>query len=540
MTQLDVPNISFTHYLDLLKRRTWHVIIVSVLGLIVGGVVAMLIPRYYVATTTVELKRPVLDPELGTPVDLMSQVITAAIHTVPRGVDTAVRELGWTEAFSGSLNDRRAFLKAIKARVGVHDTGPRNPNRRMAVLMISYRDLSGDRAAAMANLLRDIWLKEFLDELRSEAKAELSAVIQRRSTLLAEKKRVTKELQVYEQDNQINPADWNGQRGDAAVLSLVTRNINTQVKEIQLLKLKIQSLDRMIRTRDAEKDGVSETLPMTVEQLLTNPAMRKEYATLTLTVIYTTRKLGNLKPANDQYASTERTMKSALSRLDELRKLAGGQATEKPNPAYQNLVREIRGLKSEKVDDEQKLIGLDARLAALNDRAAKLPGINGGYRELREKLENLREQEKTQLADLESKTRSVERIQTDRPYRKLEPAYIPPAPTEPNPYMLAMMGCLVGLGLAIALVLLIDFLQMSFKSVADVESGLGLPVLGTMSYLETNEEAVSTRGRRTRVTVFAVAFLVLLLTVVTIYYVSPTSLPEYVTDFLDLILKEKR
>ena len=37
MTQLDVPTISFAHYLDLLRRRTWHVATVSVLGLVIGG-----------------------------------------------------------------------------------------------------------------------------------------------------------------------------------------------------------------------------------------------------------------------------------------------------------------------------------------------------------------------------------------------------------------------------------------------------------------------------------------------------------------------
>ena len=54
MTQIEVPQISLQRYVDLLKRRRWQVIPVSLLGLLVGGLVAFFIPRYYVADVTVD------------------------------------------------------------------------------------------------------------------------------------------------------------------------------------------------------------------------------------------------------------------------------------------------------------------------------------------------------------------------------------------------------------------------------------------------------------------------------------------------------
>ena len=51
MSELDIPQISIARYLELLKRRWWSVIPVTVIGLIVGGVAAFLVPRYYVAET---------------------------------------------------------------------------------------------------------------------------------------------------------------------------------------------------------------------------------------------------------------------------------------------------------------------------------------------------------------------------------------------------------------------------------------------------------------------------------------------------------
>ena len=49
MTQLDLPQISLSRYLDLLKRRKWRVVPASLAGLVIGGLVAFFVPRYYVA-----------------------------------------------------------------------------------------------------------------------------------------------------------------------------------------------------------------------------------------------------------------------------------------------------------------------------------------------------------------------------------------------------------------------------------------------------------------------------------------------------------
>ena len=52
MTQTaDLPQLSLQRYFDLVKRRRWQLVPVSLLGLIIGGVVAFFIPRFFVAET---------------------------------------------------------------------------------------------------------------------------------------------------------------------------------------------------------------------------------------------------------------------------------------------------------------------------------------------------------------------------------------------------------------------------------------------------------------------------------------------------------
>ena len=46
MTQVDMPQLSLSRYVDLVKRRRWQVVPVSLLGLLIGGLVAFFIPRF--------------------------------------------------------------------------------------------------------------------------------------------------------------------------------------------------------------------------------------------------------------------------------------------------------------------------------------------------------------------------------------------------------------------------------------------------------------------------------------------------------------
>ena len=93
------------------------------------------------------------------------------------------------------------------------------------------------------------------------------------------------------------------------------------------------------------------------------------------------------------------------------------------------------------------------------------PDIYVDYDELRRVLQNLDQRDKSLNAELIAKNRAMRLIRTEKPFEILQEAIVPTRPTEPNSYLQALIGCLVGLAAAIGLVILIDFLQMTFKSV---------------------------------------------------------------------------
>ena len=162
-----------------------------------------------------------------------------------------------------------------------------------------------------------------------------------------------------------------------------------------------------------------------------------------------------------------------------------------------------------------------------------------GFRDLRlrqKELETALSRRKAADARMLDHDSKIAWLQSNDPVSIISPARKPPHPTDPNIFVVAIIGAVLGLGVAIGLILLLDLLQGSFKTADDVERGLGLPVLGGMSHLETEEERVSQwRGRR-RAASAAFAFVALVVVVVTLYYRAPTRLPSVVRELLDLLL----
>ena len=130
------------------------------------------------------------------------------------------------------------------------------------------------------------------------------------------------------------------------------------------------------------------------------------------------------------------------------------------------------------------------------------------------------------------------KIRTTPPIRVEDPARVRNRPSEPNITLVALAGSLAGLALAIGLILVIDFLQASFKTVGDVEHALSVPILGSISHMKTEEKKSAETRKHRRVALVATVLLVLLVAVFFIYYTDPTLLPGPVRDVLSLILTE--
>lgn len=69
-------------------------------------------------------------------------------------------------------------------------------------------------------------------------------------------------------------------------------------------------------------------------------------------------------------------------------------------------------------------------------------------------------------------------------FQILERAPIPETPISPKPLMILMAGLAVGAALGVGIVFLLEFLDQTYKTAADVATDLGVPVIATITRIE--------------------------------------------------------
>jgi capsular polysaccharide biosynthesis protein len=544
MTQLDLPQISFARYLDLLKRRRWQVIPVSVLGLLIGALVAFLIPRYYVVNTKLRFNNQaaVVTADGEELEDVLLRAFDEARFTIPAAVDDLLRKLQWPEALNQDPDRRQAFVSGVRDRVEVKDHSPPAPGgrgRKSLILGIGYRDTDGFRAFELVTKLTDAWLEREKQQLLGRLTDESRKLNDLRGRAQANFDRQLQEKRLHEAEWKINPEDWADNRpgGD---LSARTQRINDLRRKLTELKpLVVQYTRDVERLRDR-----LETTPKTLTKksaLELDPELRARLGYAQAQLLVLEQKFTRITPAHPEYARWARQRADARQLYELVKTLAEQHQTETVrNPEHERISDELERANRLLATAEEEQRTYTAERKRLELESESLPAVYAEYaaklnavRAAADQVQKLDEQ----MLALEAQLRV---LGDERPYEILEPAWLPPRPTDPNITLVALTGSLLGLGAAIVLILLFDMLRTTFKTIDDVERGLPVPVLGGISYMETLEQRAATGARRARISLVAFAFLVLVIAIVVVYYVAPARLPQPVLDVLDPLLGEPK
>lgn len=533
MTQVELPQISLQRYVELVKRRRWQLLPVSLLGLLVGAVVAFLIPRYYVAEAVIEHHqvREVRQRDE----DPFAQIIDAAQDTIPHAIPRAMEELGWPEAMVADRAVRTLHEKELASRIAVYDPRSFDKERKYARITVQVRDRDGPRAAAMANKLVEVWVPEQVRNIRAPHLTDLQNINQELANTNVTQTGKLSQKRELEEAHGIRP-DF-----DPNVQREVAKNARDQLtKDRETLQAKTLVRDTLRRQHKDEADrlaGLPARVEPDVQKLLADAAQNDPaVGKLVELTAYLTMSRENWAEGSPRRRSIDRQLAKLQETVMTTLQLEKGPDGLVPNPDHKKLVEQMAKTAEALAVAEGEVALLEARVAADASADARFAA---GYEEWL-KVSGEIEENKKRLAELRDRQRAVTdtlgRLDREQPITIQSRALPPPHPTDPNILVVALIGAVLGLGVAIGLILLLDVLQGTFKTPDEVERNLGLPVLGGVSHLETDEERVSTvRGRR-RVTVAAFGFVALVVVVVTIYYQAPTRLPGVVRDLLKLLL----
>jgi polysaccharide chain length determinant protein (PEP-CTERM system associated) len=159
--------------------------------------------------------------------------------------------------------------------------------------------------------------------------------------------------------------------------------------------------------------------------------------------------------------------------------------------------------------DEQKL---RQNLAAYQARVEAAPGRESEMIELMRDYETIKNSYTDLLRKSETSKLAVnlERRQIGEQFKIIDGARLPERPISPDRPRLIGMGAVLGLGLGIALVGLLEYRDSSMKTESDIMVALSLPVLALIPAMVTKAEEVARIRRRRLIALSSVAGLVMI------------------------------
>ena len=192
------------------------------------------------------------------------------------------------------------------------------------------------------------------------------------------------------------------------------------------------------------------------------------------------------------YSETAPRVVTLRRRIDQLRELvassAGTQVTTNPGQAVLDL--QLNQIDVQINDLEAIVSEANAELDRLNEAIGRTPQVAIALGTMDREYQNVvglydRAADNLQQAQIDlriTETNRGERITL------VEAASVPRNPASPNRKLIAVMGGMVGLGLAAGLFALLEILNRTVRRPVEIERALGITPLATLPYIETGQE----------------------------------------------------
>jgi uncharacterized protein involved in exopolysaccharide biosynthesis len=172
---------------------------------------------------------------------------------------------------------------------------------------------------------------------------------------------------------------------------------------------------------------------------------------------------------------------------------------EKPdNPAYINLKAQIDSVSMDIDAGEEDLKQISQSIEKYQNRIESIPINETKFKELTRNYKNLQEKysEISNQLMAAKVSQEMEGTQKGSRFTITSPAYLPLKPTKPNRLLVLILTFIVGLGISYSFIAIQEGMDNSIKSRNQLKNVTGLPVLASISLIETKEEKNSKKLKK--------------------------------------------
>lgn len=186
---------------------------------------------------------------------------------------------------------------------------------------------------------------------------------------------------------------------------------------------------------------------------------------------------------------------------------------EPENPAYITLTSQIESAKNEVASLQRQRGALKEKLQMFNQRLEQTPKLEQEYFALQRDYTNATNKyQEVMNKILEARiSEGMEEHQKGEKFTLIDPASFPERPVKPKRWLILLAGFIFSAGAGLGAVAMVEQLDHSLKNADELALLTGLPVLGTISRIETKEDLVLAQRKRLIIwTTTGLAFLLVL------------------------------
>jgi uncharacterized protein involved in exopolysaccharide biosynthesis len=384
---------------------------------------------------------------------------------------------------------------------------------------ISYTDDDPTQVAKVVNTLVENYINKTHQELASR-------LLQAQSFFETEHDRYAQlAADLDEQVTRFAEANHRYEIGDADDPYGVHVKLNDAVKKRDELAASLNSHKAERAARQKSYDAMPDTVPVTADEA--NPEMLKLRQTqAALTAEIEEMRKGGLRDEHPRLKKSLERLQAVtdlMTRTEETRKVLKG---EEPNVQKLELKTQLELLGAQIADLESQLDQGKAAVEELDRLNRNFYQVKREYTQLQHNRDDAREQKTFWETNL---NRTVKDIAAERAQRGLRLSFIHRATSDPRPSNPTWPTIIVrvlaaGILAAVALVIIAELLDRSYRSIDHAVDDLRLPILGAVNEIVTPAQAL--RRRILNVGVFPAVTLLLLLLLSISWWVVLLSLRE--------------
>lgn len=467
-------------YVSVLRRRKWWFAVPLALSLVVGGALALLLPRQYRSEAEIGIADPTLSPDLlrgVQSVDSRERQRAVSQQLLSRTVlERVVRE----ERLSPNkpVEDTAARLRAlVEENIVVPQPIGRMGNASkdgVDSFRLGYVDSSAERAQRIANRLATVFVEENSKSTTQRAENTSEVLTQQLRSSQENLNRLQEQLRVKKQANMGRLPD----------------QMNANIQMVNGLRQQHESLSLQLR---AEQDRLT-MVESQIEQMKQGAGAAGMTSSGAAAIQTAQGRINQLQQQLTQYRAlgytdrhpdviqTREELAVAQRELTSARQQAPGTSGDvlAADPTYRQKVAEREAARLRVATLQRQLSQAISQIGSYQARVEAAPLVEQELSSLQQDydLERLR------YADLSTKHQSalmaedLARKQGGERFVVLNPAYLPTRPFSPDILRLMLMAVAAGFVLGAGAVVGREFMDRSVHDARSLQSEFEVPVLG--------------------------------------------------------------